>query len=111
MKEVKKIFARQLRKDQTWAEKVVWEQLRDRKYKGLKFRRQHVIEGFVVDFYCSEIRLGIEVDGSVHIKQKDYDRLRQEVVESEGVRIIRITNKELRARKRSIIDRLNEVLG
>ena len=111
MREIKKVFARQLRKDQTWAEKVVWEQIRDRKYRGLKFRRQHVIEGFVVDFYCPEIRLGIEVDGSIHLKQKDYDRLRQDVIEAEGIKVIRITNKELKARKRSIIDKLNKTMG
>ena len=56
MKEVKKIFARQLRKEQTEAEKVVWEMIRKRKLGGFKFRRQHVIEGFILDFYCPEIK-------------------------------------------------------
>jgi len=95
MKEIKKRFARTLRKQQTRAEKIVWELIRDRKLMGLKFRRQHVVEGFVLDFYCHELRLGIEVDGSVHLKQKDYDELRQEVIESEGVRIVRIKNKDI----------------
>ena len=111
VKTIKKIFARQLRKRQTKAEKIVWELIRDRKFKGLKFRRQHVIEGFILDFYCHEIRLGIEVDGSIHLKQKDYDKLRQEIIEAEGIRILRITNRELKERKRSIIDRLKETLG
>jgi very-short-patch-repair endonuclease len=110
MKEAKKVFARQLRKEQTKAEKIVWEQIRNRKFRGLKFRRQHVIEGFVLDFYCPEVRLGIEVDGGVHLKRKDYDELRQEVIESEGITIVRITNRELLGRKRSILEKLNNVI-
>jgi len=111
MKEVKKVFARQLRKEQTKAEKIVWEQIRNRKFRGLKFRRQHVIEGFVLDFYCPEIKLGIEVDGGIHLKRKDYDELRREVIESEGITIVRITNKELLDRKRSILEKLNNIMG
>ena len=111
MKEVKKVFARQLRKEQTKAEKIVWELIRNRKFRGLKFRRQHVMEGFVLDFYCPEIKFGIEVDGGIHIKRKDYDDIRQEVIESEGITIIRITNKELLERKRSILDKLNDTIG
>ena len=111
MKEVKKVFARQLRKEQTKAEKIVWEQIRNRKFRGLKFRRQHVIEGFVLDFYCPEIKLGIEIDGGIHLKRKDYDELRREVIESEGITIVRITNKELLDRKRSILEKLNNIMG
>jgi very-short-patch-repair endonuclease len=72
MKEIKKRFARQLRQEQTKAEKIVWEQLRNRKFKGLKFRRQHVIEGFILDFYCPDAKLGIEVDGNIHQKALDH---------------------------------------
>jgi very-short-patch-repair endonuclease len=111
MKEVKKYFARQLRKGQTKAEKIVWELIRDRKFRGLKFRRQHVIEGFVIDFYCPEHKLGVEVDGGIHLKRKDYDRLRQEVIESEGITVIRISNKELMNRKRSVLDKLEETFS
>jgi len=111
VKEIKKVFARQLRKDQTKAEKIVWEQIRNRRFKGLKFRRQHVIEGFVLDFYCPEIKFGIEVDGGIHRKRKDYDKLRQQVIESEDITMIRITNKELKERNRSIIDKLKETIG
>ena len=111
MKEIKKIFARQLRREQTKAEKIVWELIRKRKFRGLKFRRQHVIEGFVLDFYCPEIKLGIEVDGSVHMKRRDYDKLRQEVIESEGIRIVRINNRELLDRKRSVLEKLNNALS
>ena len=81
MKEIKRNFARILRKDQTKAEKIIWELLHNRKFMDLKFRRQHVIEGFVLDFYCHELRLGLEIDGSVHLKKKEYDALRQNIIE------------------------------
>ncbi len=70
-----------------------------------------MIEGFVLDFYCPEIKLGIEVDGSAHRLRKEYDRQRQAVIESEGITMIRITNKNLMDRKRSIIDRLNKTIA
>jgi type I restriction enzyme M protein len=111
MKEIKKIFARALRKDQTEAEKIIWERLRKRKFMSLKFRRQHVVEGFVIDFYCHELKLGIEVDGGVHLKRKNYDQLRQEVIESEGISIIRITNKEIMEDKKTVLKKLGKAIG
>lgn len=110
MKEIKKIFARTLRQDQTKAEKIVWELLRKRKFKNLKFRRQHVIEGFVVDFYCHEFRLGIEVDGGIHLKRKDYDRLRQAVIEAEGIKVVRIQNSEVIGNRKRALKRLEEII-
>ncbi|MEA3493666.1 MAG: endonuclease domain-containing protein [Candidatus Margulisiibacteriota bacterium] len=110
MREKKKIFARRLRKEQTKVEKVVWELIRNRKFMGLKFRRQHVIEGFVVDFYCNNLRLGIEIDGGIHLRQKEYDRLRQEIIESEDIKIVRITNKEIKANKRIILKKIKQFI-
>jgi very-short-patch-repair endonuclease len=91
----KKLFGRVLRKDSTPYEKKVWELLRDRRFMNLKFRRQHVIEGFIVDFYCHQLRLAVEIDGSIHNRQQDYDDLRQRLIESEGIRFIRFTNDEI----------------
>ena len=62
----KKIFARELRKNFTPEEKKVWEVLKNRNFNNLKFRRQHVLQGFVVDFYCHELKLAIEIDGKIH---------------------------------------------
>ena len=111
MKEKKKIFARTLRKEQTKSEKLVWELLKNRRFMGLKFRRQHIIEGFIVDFYCHDLKLAIEVDGSIHLKQKDYDQLRQEVIESEGIQVLRITNKIIQTNKRSILDKIKGLIA
>ncbi|MFH1576827.1 MAG: endonuclease domain-containing protein [Candidatus Margulisiibacteriota bacterium] len=112
MKEIKKQFARTLRKEQTKAEKTVWELIRKRKFHGFKFRRQHVVEGFILDFYCHELRLGIEVDGSVHLKRKDYDQLRQEIIESEDIRLIRITNKDIMENsKKGILEQIKKMIS
>lgn len=74
----KRDLARRLRRRATEAEIRAWEVLRDRRSLGLKFRRQQVIRGYIVDFYCAELRLAIEIDGSVHDDpdQIFYDNLR-----------------------------------
>lgn len=88
---------RQLRKDQTYAEKIIWMHLRNRKMLGYKFRRQYSVDKYVIDFYCPELKLAIESDGSVHDlpEQKTYDRKRQEYLENFGIKFVRIKNEEL----------------
>ena len=106
----KKVLARVLRKEQTVEEAKVWGALRNRRFCNLKFRRQHDIEGFIVDFYCHELRLAIEVDGKVHEKQAEYDELRQEIIESAGVRVIRVTNDELNRDMNILLERIRRLL-
>lgn len=110
MSSIKTEFARHLRKESTPEEKIVWEMLRNRKYRNLKFRRQHVLEGFVVDFYCHEFRVAIELDGKVHLKQKEYDELRQEIIESKSIAIIRITNEELLRNRDIVYKKIDEAI-
>ena len=110
MEYIKKVFSRELRKEQTPEEAIVWEQLRNRKFMDLKFRRQHVIEGFVVDFFCNKLRLAIEIDGAVHNKQKDYDALRQMLIESKDIRFIRVTNDEVHRDINILLKRIKENL-
>ena len=110
MKQIKKQFARQLRKNETKAEKLVWETIRDRKLMGLKFRRQHVVQGFVLDFYCQEARLGIEIDGSVHSKRQNYDRIRQDIIESKGISVVRIRNHQILNNKGSILNTVRKAV-
>lgn len=88
---------RELRKTATEAESVLWHFLRDRKLNGLKFRRQHRIKRIILDFYCAEKKLGIEVDGNIHAKpeQQDRDRERSAELERAGIRIIRFNNSEV----------------
>jgi len=91
----KRLFAHHLREDATHAEAIVWELLRGRKFGGLKFRRQHVIRGFIVDFYCPELRLAVEIDGEVHMLQRAADVRRDEILGTLGIRTIRIPNNEV----------------
>jgi very-short-patch-repair endonuclease len=83
-------LARQLRQNQTPTETELWQHLR-RKQRGYKVRRQQPIGPFVVDFYISQARLVIEVDGSIHDHQKDYDQQRQALLEELGMRLLRFT--------------------
>jgi very-short-patch-repair endonuclease len=70
-----------------------------------------VIEGFVVDFYCHEHRLAIEIDGSIHLKRKDYDEARQRVIECEDVRFIRVNNDDLEDNMCALIQKIKEFIG
>jgi very-short-patch-repair endonuclease len=88
-------LARQMRKRPTTAEAEAWELLRDRRCLGLKFRRQQVIRGFIVDFYCVEKRLAVELDGDVHDLQPDYDQQRDAVLRIEDITVLRIRNEQL----------------
>ncbi len=89
--------AKQLRKSTTPPEDLLWSNLRRKKLEGKKFRRQHPIDNYVVDFYCHEARLVIEVDGIIHLKddQPLYDKDRQEKLETLGLKVIRFTNKQV----------------
>ncbi len=103
-------MSRELRKEQTPEETLLWEILRNRQFMNLKFRRQHVIEGFVVDFYCHELRLAIEVDGGVHNNQKDYDELRQSLIEDKGIRFIRVQNEEVNRDVNILLEKIKEYM-
>lgn len=91
----KMILSRLLRRRSTVTEKIAWNMLRDRRMFGHRFKRQLVIRGFVLDFYCYELRLAIEIDGPVHERQREYDAWRQSILESEDISFLRITTKEL----------------
>ena len=84
-----------MRREPTRAEDRLWQRLRNRQASGLKFRRQHAIGRFIVDFYCAEARLVVEVDGAVHEDTADEDAARQEFLESRGLRVLRFSNDEV----------------
>ena len=88
-------LARQMRKLPTTAEANAWELLRDRRCLGLKFRRQQVIRGFIVDFYCYKAALVIEVDGDIHDLQQEEDARREKVLREMGLRVARFGNEEV----------------
>ena len=87
--------ARELRQPQTPAEQKLWSRLRDRQLDGLKFRRQHPIGKFIIDFYCAEAKLCIEIDGDSHAEQVEYDQARTAYLNELGYTIMRFTNREV----------------
>jgi len=96
-------LARAMRAMPTDAEARLWSALRGRRL-GWKFRRQHVIAGYIVDFYCAELWLAVEVDGGVHQGRRIDDRQRDEHLGSLGVRVVRVRNAD-------VLERLDAVLG
>jgi very-short-patch-repair endonuclease len=87
--------ARELRQEMTPAEKILWHRLRNRGFNQLKFRRQQPLGPFIVDFYCAEHRLIVEIDGSVHDHQQERDAARTAYFEQQGYRVIRFRNEAI----------------
>ena len=98
--------ARQLRKKETWAEKLVWGWLRDRRFNGYKFRRQHPIGIYYLDFFCEEAELNVELDGSQHgfPDQRKHDTEREKFLKSRGIKTLRFWNSHLRRNDQAIRD-------
>ena len=88
--------ARELRKSLTGAEQRLLYVLRNRQSGVIKFRRQHPIGKYIVDFYCPQSRLIIEIDGDSHGDSQEYDRQRTEWLESQGYQVIRFSNREVK---------------
>ncbi|MEO1375307.1 MAG: DUF559 domain-containing protein [Cyanobacteria bacterium J06635_10] len=90
-----KPLARQMRCEPTPAEKRLWLKLRHKQLLNFKFRRQHAIDRFIVDFYCGEAQLIVEVDGNIHDYTQEEDAIRQEFLESLGFRVVRFRNEQV----------------
>ena len=88
-------LCRELRKEQTNAEGLLWAALRNRQLEGLKFRRQHPLGRYIADFYCAERRLVIELDGAVHdlTDQQEYDRIREDIIRAQNLTVLRFRNE------------------
>jgi very-short-patch-repair endonuclease len=97
--------ARDLRRNMTEAEKMLWQRIRNRQIENLKFRRQQVIEGFIADFYCEELKLAVEIDGGIHLEREKAatDRHRDEVFRVRGIRVLRVKND-------AVLNNITEVL-
>lgn len=91
------ILKRNLRGQMTLAEKKLWLKLRGRQLNSFKFRRQHGIGTYVVDFFCPEKKLAIEVDGDIHVfkKQMEQDRKREDFLKGLGIKMIRYKNNDI----------------
>jgi very-short-patch-repair endonuclease len=104
---------RELRQEATGAEQLLWRLLRNRQMMGYKFRRQHPVAGYVVDFYCHAAKLVIEVDGGQHASQEQaaYDRQRTETLQGEGLRVARFWNPEVLGETEAVMEAIAEALN
>ena len=87
--------ARELRREQTPSERKLWSHLRLKQLGGFKFRRQHAMGSYIVDFYCPARSLVVEIDGESHADREAYDAERTTWLEEQGLRVIRFTNREV----------------
>ncbi|MCI0441106.1 MAG: endonuclease domain-containing protein [Chloroflexi bacterium] len=98
--------ARELRKNMTDAERKLWQHLRHNQLEGQRFRRQHPIGPYIVDFFCFEKKLIVEIDGGQHSEQVEYDTQRTRWLESRGFRVLRFWNNQVM----NEIDAVREVI-
>ena len=105
--------ARLLREKMTKAEIELWFYLKNKKLKGFKFRRQHPLHLFIVDFYCHELGLIIEVDGAYHEEQEqvEEDMKRTELIKFQGLKVLRFTNKEVLTDVDIVVKKITEVIN
>ena len=106
-------YGRELRQESTEAEKLLWAGLRNRKLNGLKFRRQHPLDKFIVDFYCNERKLVIELDGGVHDEKinKEYDETRTAMLAGLNIIVLRFKNEEVINDMQGVLKIISDVAG
>ena len=103
--------AKRLRRHQTPAEDVLWRKLRARRFKGIKFKRQVPIGPYIVDFFCNEMNLIIEVDGCVHELKKQRDEEREKYIRNIRYRVLRFTNLQVLESLDWVLGRIGEAMG
>ena len=102
--------AQRLRQQMTQEEKLLWRRLKGNRLAGWHFRRQQVIDGFIVDFYCHAVGLVIEVDGPIHERQAAYDAERDRILQARGLHLLRIPNAAIRADIESVVQKIRGYL-
>ncbi|HEX6124608.1 MAG TPA: endonuclease domain-containing protein [Pyrinomonadaceae bacterium] len=106
-------FRKTLRSNLTPAEARLWSMLKNSQLEGRKFRRQHSFCGYILDFYCPSEKLGIELDGEVHVNERaaEYDYERRLFLKYFGIRILRFENKYVFEESVAVLDRIRESFG
>ena len=102
--------ALEMRQNMTPSERSLWSELRNNRLDGWHFRRQQIIDGFIVDFYCHRAGLIIEVDGPIHDSQQDMDAEREAVLLNRGLKIIRFTNDQVMNEMPSVLDNVRQCI-
>ncbi len=101
---------RLLRNNMPPAEWILWKKINNKQLSGYKFRRQYSIKQFVIDFYCPELKLAIEIDGDSHIDAMEYDNNRQKYIESFGIKFLRFTNLEIYENLDKVVEEIKKCL-
>ncbi|MEW6248864.1 MAG: endonuclease domain-containing protein [Nitrospirota bacterium] len=104
-------FARTLRRNQTDVERVLWRNLRSRQFQGLKFRRQHPIGPYIVDFCCPERFVVIELDGGHHSDQEQADRQRTAFLEAKGFRVLRYWDNDVMRNLGGVLEDIGQAMS
>ncbi len=91
-------------------EKLLWGALRNRAIGGARFRRQQVVAGFIVDFYCASARLAIEVDGNSHLDSEHYDAGRDRALAEMGIRTLRVRNESVATDLAAVLQKIREAM-
>jgi len=97
-------LAKEMRREMTSEERILWNHLRQNRCAGLHFRRQQVISSFIADFYCDAARLAVELDGA--FRQPDYDAERDRALARAGIRVMRVENCKLRSDLASVLEQI-----
>ncbi|MFJ2976662.1 endonuclease domain-containing protein [Kluyvera sp. NPDC087067] len=103
-------FARRLRRELTPQERRLWYQLRDRRFARFKFRRQHPVGPYILDFACCTARLAVELDGGQHDERARYDARRTTWLGLQGWRVLRFWNNELMENEEAVLEKILEAL-
>lgn len=103
-----KRYSRELRKNMTDAEKLLWSKIRGKQLKGYQFYRQKIIGDYIVDFYCAKSNLVIEIDGSQHYSAqgKEKDKMRDDYMGSIGVKVLRFSDREIFENLNGVLERI-----
>lgn len=104
--------AKKLRRQMTKSEKVLWNCLRKRQLNDYRFKSQHPIGDYIVDFYCHAAKLVIEVDGEIHLRkeQMEYDYIRTQELNELGLKVLRFTNTQVINKLENVIDEIKTIL-
>ncbi len=103
-------FAKQVRREVTEPERLLWFKLRAKRFEGVKFRRQNVVGRYIADFYSRSAKLIVEVDGDTHAFQMDYDRVREDYLQGLGFAVLRFTNAEVMGNLEGVLTAIGSML-
>ncbi|MFA9275953.1 MAG: endonuclease domain-containing protein [Candidatus Aquirickettsiella gammari] len=99
-----KTYAREMRKKMPDAEQLLWYLLRNRRVAGAKFRRQHAVGRYILDFYCVEKKLAVELDGGQHSEQQTYDQHRDAYLKQQGIEVLRFWNNQMLLETEAVLE-------